>query len=1108
MNFLPARKKSGLGIFSSKRYLLILFFLLGLLFFNTTARPVFADLGSITPAPTIPFDTTSKWAFDPDVTELGKNADRSRQLLFWTLKNPGIHYAPVIAQIWAVSRDIVLGFIVLVILAFGLGLILTRRKGIGAIFSGISSPVMGLDIPLMFFKLIILLLYAALSYLLILGLIQTSEVIMKFFIESVGGPQLFNVFFAGKNLEQNYTTFVGYSDINILNRESVRTSMYLIRMTSMTYNAMAIIVILRTIILWFLLVVSPFLAILMPFVFIRNIGWIWIGVFFQWLFYGPLMYLFLAALVKIWISGIPYPFDFTRVNTRQGQIYPTAINILYGGPAQTLSAGNSANYIDTYAEYVISLIMLWAAVILPWFLLRIFRDYCCDAIAAGNATLTSIFDRLRQSSQPPPGATPAGPVTTSGISLELPFRGVIEEKVHEVSKTNIENVKEISQASTSEIIKSENISVTSLKDVSRYDINRDVRSNVETRFDKISSPENIASSLEKQRYSILKNELMTRASKGDVMAKAMLNASERDKEVLISQMESLSSRRLYDTAALRRQDVFAPSIPSVLPNSFSVSSSITQQAIIASIAQKTGVAESKVSQVLKSIPAAGLLTQGAVSSISKHANISESKVQEIVNAAASSMLTTQAPSQTVLSASKVTEVSQKTGISETKVRDVMATMSTVDLTSSSAIATISQKTSLSESKVQEVVSSVTSLMVHETLASSSSISTISQQTGVSETKVREVLQTMSTTGVPASSQSLAAISQQTNISESKVEEIVRAATTPVAVAVSAVSPAVVTQVSQKTGISETKVREVLQTMSTTGISTSQVISTVSKHANISESKVQEIVNAAASSMLTTQAPSQTVLSAGKVTEVSQKTGISETKVRDVMATMSAVDLTSSSAIATISQKTSLSESKVQEVVSQIVSSTASATATATSTEVPGLPPTVSIDDYEEVKSMWLKHYRFAPVPISDKIKSRQEWISEETTKLTNIYNLLSSSNSKLKRKGLEEVAEILPFMLLGGFSDLETLIYIKAKLEAAKQIQEEEKIGEKAKNEAKKELEEEDSSLIEIKDKKQDEQEEKVLSAEKELEIPEKEQEEKNKDKENKAVYPKSKTSA
>ena len=227
-----------------------------------------------------------------------------------------------------------------------------------------------------------------------------------------------------------------------------------------------------------------------------------------------------------------------------------------------------------------------------------------------------------------------------------------------------------------------------------------------------------------------------------------------------------------------------------------------------------------------------------------------------------------------------------------------------------------------------------------------------------------------------------------------------------------------------------------------------------------------------------------------------------------MATMSTVDMMSSSAIATISQKTSLSESKVQEVVSQIVSSTASATATATSTEVPGLPPTVSIDDYEEVKSMWLKHYRFAPVPISDKIKSRQEWISEETTKLTNIYNLLSSSNSKLKRKGLEEVAEILPFMLLGGFSDLETLIYIKAKLEAAKQIQEEEKIGEKAKNEAKKELEEEDSSLIEIKDKKQDEQEEKVLSAEKELEIPEKEQEEKNKDKENKAVYPKSKTSA
>src|SRR3989338_5827879 len=356
-------------------------------------------LAAPTPTPTLPplaNPNTAVWGdVDPIVTEVGKSADRARQLLWWVFQHPGIHTAPVLAQIWAIARNIVYVFVVLVIVAFGISLILGRRRGaIGPIFSGITSPVFGVNIPIIFFRIAGILIYVMFSYILIVALIQTSDIIMRFFIETVGGKDLFNIIFSGAgNTEANYITFVGYRDVNPLSLEMVNTSLLYVRLTSLTYNVMSTILVFRTILLWFMLIIAPFLALLMPFVFIRNTGWIWIGVFFQWLFYGPLMTLFLVSITKIWVLGIPYQFQFDgRVDTPKGQVYKTAINILYGGPAQVISPGNSANYVDTYAEYVISLVMLWAAIILPWLLLRIFRDYCCSAIAASNATLNGIFD--------------------------------------------------------------------------------------------------------------------------------------------------------------------------------------------------------------------------------------------------------------------------------------------------------------------------------------------------------------------------------------------------------------------------------------------------------------------------------------------------------------------------------------------------------------------------------------------------------------------------------------------------------------------------------------------------------------------------------------------
>ena len=168
---------------------------------------IYAQTPTITQTPQ-PTSNTATWEFDPVVTEVGKNADRARQLLWWLFQHPGIHTAPVLAQIWAFVRNIVLIFVVLVIVAFGISLILGRRRGgIGPIFSGITSPVFGVNVPIIFIRIAGILIYVMFSYILIVALIQTSDIIMRFFIEAVGGKDLFNIIFSGFKFYSSIASF-------------------------------------------------------------------------------------------------------------------------------------------------------------------------------------------------------------------------------------------------------------------------------------------------------------------------------------------------------------------------------------------------------------------------------------------------------------------------------------------------------------------------------------------------------------------------------------------------------------------------------------------------------------------------------------------------------------------------------------------------------------------------------------------------------------------------------------------------------------------------------------------------------------------------------------
>ncbi|OGG17069.1 hypothetical protein A3D05_01075 [Candidatus Gottesmanbacteria bacterium RIFCSPHIGHO2_02_FULL_40_24] len=997
---------------------------------------VLAQPATPTPPP-LPASNTATWEFDPVTTEVGKSADRARQLLWWLFQHPGIHTAPVLAQIWAIARNIVYVFVVLVIVAFGISLILGRRRGmIGPVFSGITSPVFGVNIPIIFIKILGLLLYVTFSYVVIVALIQISDIIMRFFIETVGGKDLFNIIFSGAgNTEANYITFVGYRDVNPLNLEMVNTSLFYVRLTSFTYNVMSTILVFRTIILWFLMIIAPFLALLMPFVFIRNTGWIWIGVFFQWLFYGPIFALFLASLTRIWVAGIPFPFDFSRVNKPTGQVYRTAINILWGGPAQTLSPGNSANYVDTFAEYFIALVMLWTCIVLPWLLLRIFRDYCCSMIAAGANTMNAIFDRLRQYPTPPP-PVPIAPVTATGIAVELPFRQRIDEKIREVQRVRIEEISDISKVSTNEIARSMDLSVSRLSDISRMETNMMKRQEVSSYMDKIRAPEKISSPAEREKFISVKEELKERALKGDKVAQTLLQASDRHTQSMTSQLLRESRVTSARLAAQAKPEV---QIGAAVPD-------ITHRNITETVSSKAGISELRVKDVLSRMSVEDVTDEKKVQSVSKVTGVSAEKVRQVVKEADHVWKSTFTDHSQV-----VNQVSAATQTSEVKTREVLSKIKESELSDASKVREVARTTGVSEEKVKTIVK--TSEEVKRTRISEDEkrvIDQVSAKENISTDAVKQILTKVSEKEI-SGVDNVRSFVKSSAIADEKVREVIRTAEKLKQEQPEVTEAELINTISKTTQLSTADTSKILQSITREQLQSDEKVKQLENTTGVSLEKIQDVVKSAKLS----KRERREAVTEEEIAKVSKEVGLSETTTKEILSSVSASELTNEEKIREMEKKTGVVGERIKEAV-RVREKVKAETA-------PEAPSVVSVEDYEEVKSMWLKHFRSAPVPITDTIKDRYEWLTTEEKKLTNITNLLSSANPELKQQGLERVSEILPFMLLGGFSEAEIMTYIKAKFEADRQVLDELTLEEKAKEKAKEELKaEEEETLVEV----------------------------------------------
>lgn len=522
------------------------FFFLLIFLFNFS--PLFIHRTYAQTTPSIPDGT---WISDPDVTFAGKNAVRSGDFLDWTLKSykwsevAGVGGNPL-AAFWQTIETIILAFTILFVLITAVIIIVTRGKNI---------TIMRF-IP----RFIGIVLLVVLSFSIVQFIYQIADIIQGFFLTNSSGNIIQQADLLYLGFKYN---FLGYRLSGTVYDETVFSSLLLVKLTALTYYVMSGVLLLRKIILWFFIVISPVFPLLLFYPPIRNTAKIWLGEFFRWLLYAPLFAIFLSGLVHMWSSstGIPLKFNNFTNSSDPNSLYPTAISILLGGPGQTVTMTNSVNNPNTYALYVVALLMLWVVIILPFLLLQIFLDFFQEFSFSESKVIKQLIAGGSSVIGIGPGGKPPPPPSSApqGLAKPLPFtQAKIAIPQVRTTETVYNAGATISQGARahSEVLNLTNLSIPTMRDIARYEtslISTNIQSHqeiarVHETLERIAEPNRVSVSTQREKFTSINEKLKQSSQKGDVVATSILSAANS----VVGKPSEVSKSSIMDTARLTK----------------------------------------------------------------------------------------------------------------------------------------------------------------------------------------------------------------------------------------------------------------------------------------------------------------------------------------------------------------------------------------------------------------------------------------------------------------------------------------------------------------------------------------------------------------------------
>jgi len=925
--------KKILPIFFKKIFPFLFLFLLFFLF----SKAAFAQ------APTP--DASGVWVPDSEVTFVGKAGARAGSFLDWALADyKWTTGSGNLSKFWITIRNIVYALCLLFVLGTAFAMIITRGK----------SVTLKQFIP----RFIFIVFLVTFSFALVQFFYQITDIIQGFFLKNSAGEVI-----SQKDLLYIGFDYKSFSGLRLLGNEfeeSAFISLLLVKLTAVTYYVMVGTLIVRKIILWFFIVISPLFPLLLLYYPLRNTGKIWIGEFFRWLLYAPLFSIFLSGLVSLWAASNPQtpgiPLDFSNIQD-QGIIYPTAINILLGGPGQLLSLDNSVNINDTFALYVVALLMLWVVILLPWILLKIFLDYFKAISFADNNLVKQMIAQgsglfVKNGVPPVPPPKPLSPsFHPTGIAKSLPFADKTYKTVSKMFEA-----QEPARISTStfnqtnsEILRLTDLLIPTIRDIVKLetsslstDISRhqDV-AKVHEILERISNPNSINVPIEKERYSKVKEKLLEEKQKGNPLAVSILSAAQN-----------------ITTTAKTEE-------------------SVEFEDVLRKIAKPQNLQNIQDVQVFRGV----------------REKLLEEKQKG--NPLAASVL------------SAVTSIEEQDSVSA--MRDVL--------------------------RVNEVLKKISNPQVLE------------ESERQKYTKIKEDLEREGVSGNPLATTILRAANESANgnISLKKLEEVKNQIvqepkTSPL---ISSIVSSLNTVTSQDSIVELYKVLEKIAYPEKVPHSEKEV------YTNIRETlgKEGEKGNPLASITLTVinNIGEINVPSLGKIqNEILERKGKGDPLAGKIFtAEENILKKSSQKEIENVKEQINQAKKKEDPLASTILSAMIKSTpsmdfgkSTASLFPVANRVQSVNIDDYETVKKMWQENYLKLDVPRKPLAteRDRQDWIRQDVEKINETISLLTSTDNQKIREGMKAVSQILPFLLIGGFSQTEVLAYLKAKMEAGKSV--------------------------------------------------------------------------
>jgi len=296
------------------------------------------------------------------------------------------------------------------------------------------------------------------------------------------------------------------------NQEQEVFGLILMTLTGVAYFVLALLFLIRTIILWLLLILSPVLLILVIFKASRGYFYNWISIYGRWLLIGPLAALSLSAIIEIWKIGAPITSTYEATES-----FTQVSNIGF-----YLPGSSAANYLATteqMMEYIIFLIMLYLPVAFAFMLTRsktwnIASEAIKERVSINKGLTTKEISKTETRSE--------NKEKTSSI------KDILSNQIKNITQTampgKIGNIKTIDHPiPSSSSFLPESLATTSIHGMLELlGVNSQSRHSRNAVMEKLAAPHLIQDEKEKHNVQAVRNSIESRAQQGSAEAMVLM----------------------------------------------------------------------------------------------------------------------------------------------------------------------------------------------------------------------------------------------------------------------------------------------------------------------------------------------------------------------------------------------------------------------------------------------------------------------------------------------------------------------------------------------------------------------------------------------------------